>query len=287
MIDIETLPSKLATIDRLGSGKRVRRVLETDGPAVFDASWERIDERERQAGVALAADLHHEDVELVTILDDDYPVALRDLESPPPFLFVRGNRRLLDTPGLGVCGSRTASARGLTAVKACAERAVQNGRVIVSGYARGVDTEAHIGALAAGGETVIVLPEGIAGFRVKRSVLDVFDWDRVLVVSQFAPRQPWSVGSAMARNGTIVALSDGVLAVEAGDRGGTLNAGRQGLAVGRNVATLDFSGSADSGSSILNDAGAVAIGTPADFERFLGGSHASKPLRHDDQLLIF
>lgn len=83
----------------------------------------------------------------------------------------------------------------------------------------------------------------------------------------------------MARNGTIVALADSVLVVEAGDRGGTLNAGRQGLAIGRRVAAINFSEATPGGSTILISEGAEAVHTPAEFERFIDGRQTNgRPL---------
>ncbi|MBI4897077.1 MAG: DNA-processing protein DprA [Actinobacteria bacterium] len=277
MNGVGTLPSQLATIDWLGSGVRARKALEADGPSVFRAAWDRIDTSERREDTEFADMLTADGISLVTIFDREYPASLRDLGAPPPYLFTRGNREMLDTPGLGVCGSRDASVRGLTATKACAQRAVDAGRSVISGYARGVDTEGHCGALAAGGGTVIVLPEGISGFRIKRSLSEVFDWGRVLVVSQFAPRQKWSAGNAMARNGTIVALSDAVLVVEARERGGTLNAGRQGLAIGRRVAAIGLSDDTPPGNRSLIAEGAKLVETPAQFEDFLAVEDKTGP----------
>lgn len=269
MMTAELLPSQLAAIDWLGSGKRARQALESDGPAVFEAAWRRIDGEHRDRGLATASELLEAGVELVTIFDEDYPARLRDLPSPPPFLFARGRRELLAKPGVGVCGSRNASERGLAAAGICADRAVGKELSVISGYARGVDTEAHLAALEAGGETVIVLPEGIAGFRVKRALENRFSWDRVLVLSQFAPRQVWSAGNAMTRNGTIVGLASAVLVVEAGATGGTLNAGRAGLAIRRRVAAAGFGDEVSPGSAALASEGAVVVRSVSEFERFL------------------
>ena len=89
--------------------------------------------------------------------------------------------------------------------------------------------------------------------------------DRVLVVSQFPPRQPWHVGSAMARNAIIAGLSEALVVVEAGAEGGTLNAGKQALALGRPVIALEFeSVSTPPGNGILLAMGAVSHRRPSD-----------------------
>jgi hypothetical protein len=98
---------------------------------------------------------------------------------------------------------------------ACGEVATQHGLTVVSGYARGVDRIAHVSALSSGGSTVIVLPEGINHFRVKPGpVADVWDKERVLVLSQFSPSRPWSAGNAMARNNAIIGLSLALVVVQ-------------------------------------------------------------------------
>ena len=117
----------------------------------------------------------------------------------------------------------------------------RHGLCVVSGYARGVDTETHLGALKAGGSTTVVLAEGILHFRPKRVFRDLnFSSDRLTVVSQFAPWQRWHVGAAMTRNATIASLGRALVVVEAGETGGTLNAARQALAMRRPVLALEF-----------------------------------------------
>lgn len=97
----------------------------------------------------------------------------------------------------------------------------------------------HESALRAGGATVIVLPEGITRFGVKRgSFAEAWDPKRAVVVSQFAPHQPWSAPGAMTRNATVIGLSAGLVVVEARDTGGTLAAGRKALDLGRRVVAL-------------------------------------------------
>ena len=87
---------------------------------------------------------------------------------------------------------------------------------VVSGYAKGVDSEAHLGALAAEGTTTMVLPYGIKELRQK-SAFRKFDWQRdVLVVSQFAPDVKWLARNAMARNKLVCGLSKAVVVIESG-----------------------------------------------------------------------
>lgn len=160
-----------------------------------------------------------------------YPTGLtRALGSKAPdALYFIGNIDLLRSPGVGFCGSRKASEQGLEVARDCASQAARMGMSVVSGNAAGVDTEAHFHALAGGGATIMVLPEGIEHFRIKEVLKPVWDWNRVLVISQFKPGEKWQAFRAMARNKVIIALSGAMIVIEAGDRGGTLDAGKSAL----------------------------------------------------------
>jgi DNA processing protein len=87
----------------------------------------------------------------------------------------------------------------------------------------------HEAALSSGGATIIILPEGIDHFRIKKTIKDIWDWSRVVVISYFPRNAVWRADRAMERNKAIVGLSDAVIVLEARDRGGTLNAGFRAL----------------------------------------------------------
>jgi DNA processing protein len=117
---------------------------------------------------------------------------------------------------------------------------------IVSGFAAGVDMNAHRAALAAGGTTTIVLAEGILRFRVKKEIRDVWDDSRTLVVSEFGPNLPWSVSHAMQRNKTICGLSRAMILIEARSTGGSIQAGRDCLKMGLPLFAAVYEGSPES-----------------------------------------
>lgn len=167
--------------------------------------------------------------------DPQYPSSVNALFAPkhPPILYCAGNLDLLGQIGVGVCGSRKSSDKGIETVRDCADQIAKGGEPVVSGNAAGIDAAAHRAALEAGGNTILVLPEGIHHFRVRRDLRDVWDWNRVLVVSQFEPDAPWSVYRAMDRNRLIIALSGAMIVVEAGESGGTVNAGISTLKAGK------------------------------------------------------
>ena len=142
-------------------------------------------------------------------------------------LLTRGNAGLLRTPAVGIVGSRKASIKGVGAAQDCAWQLAKLGVTVVSGYANGVDLASHKAALDAGGATILVLAEGIERFRVKRDIETAWDWERVLVVSEYSPDAAWSVKQAMQRNGTICELSRAVIVAEAQRISGTMNTVRQ------------------------------------------------------------
>jgi DNA processing protein len=189
--------------------------------------------------------------------DAIYPERLLDLRQPPPILFWWGNLELVDRRGVGMCGSRDASARGLHYARIFGRSVVKRGLQVISGYARGVDMETHLGALEADGTTVIVLAEGIKHFKRKRAFGGVrFDESTVLALSQFPPAQSWTAGAAMSRNAVIASLAQAMLVVEARERGGTLNAGLQALKIGRPVYAIAYTDDPPAGNEILFERGA-------------------------------
>jgi DNA processing protein len=90
-----------------------------------------------------------------------YPPLLAELHDPPDTLFVRGDVATLPEPGVAVVGARSCSAYGAQVARSLARELAAAGLVVVSGLARGVDGEAHRGALEGGGRTVAVLGCGI------------------------------------------------------------------------------------------------------------------------------
>jgi DNA processing protein len=177
------------------------------------------------------------DVSIVSILDSSYPrlLSLSLDKSSPPILSCMGNLDLLEMPTVGFCGSRRASERGLYVARDCVEQLTHQEVAIVSGYAAGIDQQVHFTALESGGFTIIVLPEGILNFKIRRIFHNNWDWDRVLVISEFLPGDIWMSSRAMQRNSTIVALSNVMVLIEAAKKGGSVDAGKKALKLKRTL----------------------------------------------------
>lgn len=199
----------------------------------------------------------------VELADAQYPERVKVIMGgkAPKHLDMVGNIDLLKMPGLGFCGSRKSSLKGLETAQDCADQAAHNNVSVISGNAAGVDFEAHFNCLKAGGKTILVLPEGLNHFRIKKALEPVWDWECVLVVSQFEPGEPWKAFRAMTRNQLIIALSRAMIVIEAGEKGGTLNAGKETLKSGLPLYVAQYQDmSVDArGNQILLDMGAQKL----------------------------
>jgi DNA processing protein len=180
-------------------------------------------------------DLKKQKIYFSGITDKNYPICLNNTlkDDAPILLTMRGNADLLASTTVGFCGSRKASRKGLETAEDCADQLAKLQLVVTSGYANGVDLAAHTSALKSGGSTIIVLPEGMLKFRFRPEIRDLWDWKRILVISQFLPGVPWRARQAMVRNKTIIGLSHVMVVIESGQTGGTMEAGRSALELRR------------------------------------------------------
>ncbi|MBI5948820.1 MAG: DNA-processing protein DprA [Chloroflexi bacterium] len=170
-------------------------------------------------------------LEVVSWLSPRFPSALKKLKSPPAVLWALGDVELLTAPAASLCGSRNASDRGLRWARLVGESVAAANLTLVTGMARGVDAEAARAAIDAGGRCIGVLAEGAKAWAGRRWARDI-EQGRLLIVSEFAPSTRWAVPRAMQRNSTICLLGGLMLVIEAGERGGTLAAGRTALRLG-------------------------------------------------------
>ena len=153
------------------------------------------------------------EVEIIYPGHSDFPLHLFETS---PILFAKGQRKYLKSNSVAIVGSRNVSSKGIHFARKLAGDLAGAEFNIVSGYAKGVDSEAHLGALEAEGTTTIVLPYGIKELHQKKAFKE-FDWKRdVLVVSQFDPSAKWFAHNAMIRNKLVCALSKAVVVIESG-----------------------------------------------------------------------
>ncbi len=166
-------------------------------------------------------------VSLISALDDRFPTRLRNRlgHGCPPFLLTAGRLDWLDAPSLGVVGSRDAAQPALDVARRAAEVAVEHGRVVVTGLARGVDQAAIDGALDAGGVAVGIPAEGISLASRSAAVRRRVHAGELCLASPYAPDARSSAGSATGRNKIVYATSQVVFVAAAQDGSGGTWAG--------------------------------------------------------------
>lgn len=158
---------------------------------------------------------------LVTVLDAEYPRRLLDIRETPPFLFYEGIL-LPDDAGLSVVGSRGASSAGLKLAGDVARFLVEQGLTVISGLAAGIDAAAHRAALEVGGRTVAFIGTGITkSYPAQNAGLQREIAERGLVLSQFFPDAPPTKQSFPMRNASMSGYGLATIVIEASERSGT------------------------------------------------------------------
>lgn len=185
----------------------------------------------------IAEQLFNEGFQLMPVSNPDYPQTLKEnlqLKYAPPLLYLKGKSEILNEEAIAIVGSRNAGANALIFTREMARKAAKTGKVVVSGFARGVDQEALLCVLEAGGKSIVVLPQGILTFHsgFKKFYQPIVEGN-LLVLSAFFPKTPWDVGLAMARNAYIYGLAKEIYVAESDFKGGTWQGVVDGLKRGR------------------------------------------------------
>lgn len=211
----------------------------------------------------IVTQLQKRGVKILASDSPDYPKKiLRTLKDEvPPLLSCWGNLNILYRVGVAVVGSRDASEAGLKISRRCGEILGQQGVNIISGYAKGVDTQAHLGSLMGHGVTTIVLSYGIKQFKAKKLLKPYLKDNNYLILSQFPPNQSWTVSGAMERNKVVSALSEAVLVIEAQEKSGTMNEAMIALKQEKKLFVIQLDGDEKNavGNQILLRKGAIPI----------------------------
>jgi len=178
----------------------------------------------------------------VLCLDDPaYPPALRNIDDPPPVLYVLGRLDESDAVAVSVVGSRRCTTYGLEQAERFGGLLGRAGLTVVSGGARGIDAAAHRGAIRSGGRTIAVMGCGLCTLYPRENVKllrQIVDDDRGAVVSELPMRVGVKSGNFPTRNRIVSALGLGVLVVEAARRSGSLITARLALEQGKDVFAL-------------------------------------------------
>jgi len=201
--------------------------------------------------------------------DPAFPPLLAAIHDPPPQLFLRGSAdpAILSEPAVAVVGARACSPYGRRVARSLARELAAAGLVVVSGMARGIDGEAHRGALESSGRTVAVLGCGIdRDYPAAHAELARRIAENGLVVSEYEPGvepAPWRFP---ARNRIIAGLCSSTLVVEARERSGALITADFALEEGRDVLAVpgEITSSLSAGTNALIKLGAAPVAAASD-----------------------
>jgi DNA processing protein len=210
------------------------------------------------------------------------PGGVASIFDPPAGVFVRGSGALdlLDAPSVAVVGARACSPYGSQVARTLGRELAAAGLVVVSGLARGIDAEAHRGALEAGGRTVAVLGCGIdRDYPASHAELAGRIRSTGLVVSEYAPGvepAPWRFP---ARNRIVAGLSQATVVVEARERSGALITADLALEEGREVFAVpgEITSALSAGTNRLLALGATPLLEADDVLRAFGIDRAEQP----------
>jgi DNA processing protein len=173
---------------------------------------------------------------IISLIDSTYPKPLAQISDPPPLLYVLGSVDALNKAQLGIVGSRNPTAGGRLITKELATSLSLSGLVITSGMASGIDGEAHIAALEAGGETIAVCGTGLDRiYPAKHRALAHQISEQGALVSEFSIGTMPMAQNFPRRNRLISGMSQGILLVEASIKSGSMITARLALEQGREV----------------------------------------------------
>jgi DNA processing protein len=187
----------------------------------LDAVWERI---------------NAQGIQVLTTQDPSYPARLRDIEQPPPVLYVRGEWLTEDDFAVAVVGTRRITAYGRQITEELSAYLAANGVTIISGLARGVDAVAHSAALQAGGRTAAVFGSGVDRiYPAENRALAGQIMSRGALISDYPLGTAPESSNFPPRNRIISGLAIATIVVEAGETSGALITAEFAAEQGRDV----------------------------------------------------
>jgi DNA processing protein len=178
-------------------------------------------------------------IRIINYTEDDYPEVLKYYDYSPPLLYIKGSLKKIQSEAFAIVGTRRATPYGRLQARKFARELAEQGFLIVSGGARGVDTEAHLGALDVDGKTVAVFGSGLdVIYPPENGKLFERICERGALISEYPLGTLPLPENFPKRNRIISALSMGILVIEAGERSGALHTAEWGLEQGKEVFAL-------------------------------------------------
>lgn len=181
--------------------------------------------------------MNKNNIQIITILDDEYPQKLRNIYDRPIVLFAKGNLELMKENGIAIIGCRNCSAYGKNIAKKLAYKLAEQNKCIISGLARGIDKYSHIGALEAKGSTIAVIGNGLDNIYPyeNKELSERIVKNNGLIITEYIIGTPPNKINFPARNRIISALSDAIVVVEAKEKSGSLITTDFGLEHGKEI----------------------------------------------------
>jgi len=227
-------------------------------------SKEKLGEIEEQI-----AYLEEQGIGIKTILEDDFPQSLRVINDPPPLLYFKGEFPSSEALLVAVVGTHHATYEGIKDATEIGKELAKRGAVVVSGLARGIDTGAHLGALAKEGKTYAVLGSGLNKIYPEENLsMSVEISQNGALLTEYPLNAPVNVGQLMARNRIVVGLSQTVIVVETEDEAsGTMDAAQKAIEQGKSLFVVIREG--NKSSEELVRIGAIPIKGAEDLDMVL------------------
>ncbi len=202
---------KATPTDLAGAGlslKLIERIIQAREQVDLEKVWSKIEVQ---------------GIKILTWKDEAYPQRLKEIEQPPPVLYIRGEYLPDDLFAVAIVGTRRVTPYGRQITEELSSYLASNGITVVSGLARGVDAIAHQAALKAGGRTIGVLGSGVDKiYPPEHRQLAERMMESGAIISDYAPGTPPDASNFPPRNRIISGLSLAVVVIEAGETSGAL-----------------------------------------------------------------
>jgi len=202
---------KAAPVDLARAGlslKLIERIVQARGQVDLEKVWAKIESQ---------------GIKILTWKDEAYPQRLKEIEQPPPVLYVRGDYLPDDLFSVAIVGTRRVTPYGRQITEELSSYLAANGITVVSGLARGVDAIAHQTALKAGGRTLGVLGSGVDKiYPPEHRQMAEQMMGQGAILSDYSPGTPPDATNFPPRNRIISGLSLAVVVIEAGETSGAL-----------------------------------------------------------------
>lgn len=236
-------------------------------------------------------------IRFLTIEDEEYPNALREIADPPVFLFAKGNLNVLTEPLIAIVGTRNMSAYGKRVIGDFVPAFIRSGLVTVSGLAIGIDAEVAKQSIEAGGKTIAVLGHGLgaiypqANARLAEAIVE----HEGLLLTEYPIHVSPDKYTFPARNRIIAGLTLGTLVAEAAAQSGSLITASLALEYGKEVFAIPgpiFDPNMEGTHHLIQKSGATLVTSANDVLQQLGivaskeGSSNYRAQTEDEETLL-